>query len=213
MLENFDERLEKKTLQKADYIMTTSEIWADKLRELHLGKLVYSMPHGFDETLYKKKDDKPKKSFSADQRDEIKIIYAGRLYPEMQDLSIFFEALSRIQSAHDKKLFRVEFYSPDKNEINRLAKFYGLQNLVQVLNTIPRDDLLEKMKISDLLLVIGVNVNGKISGSIPSKIYDYIIAKKPILIAGGVAGDEIENLVNKSELGTISLSVRNVKII
>ena len=204
----FDERLEKKTLQNADYIMTTSEIWADKLRELHSGKLVYSMPHGFDETLYKKKDDKPKKSFSADQRDEIKIIYAGRLYPEMQDLSIFFEALSRIQSANDKKLFRVEFYSPDKNEINRLAKFYGLQNLVQVLNTIPRDDLLEKMKISDLLLVIGVNVNGKISGSIPSKIYDYIIAKKPILIAGGVAGDEIENLVNKSELGTISLSVK-----
>ena len=89
-----------------------------------------------------------------------------------------------------------------------MAKFYGLQNLVQVLNTIPRDDLLEKMKISDLLLVIGVNVNGKISGSIPSKIYDYIIAKKPILIAGGVAGDEIENLVNKSELGTISLSVK-----
>ena len=79
---------------------------------------------------------------------------------------------------------------------------------MKVFDTIPRDDLLEKMKISDLLLVIGVNVNGKISGSIPSKIYDYIIAKKPILIAGGVAGDEIENLVNKSELGTISLSVK-----
>ena len=63
------------------------------------------------------------------------------------------------------------------------------------------------MKIAELLLVIGVNVNGKITGSIPSKIYDYILAKKPILIAGGVAGDEIEDLVNKSKLGKIALSV------
>ena len=203
----FDERLEKKTLQNADYIMTTSEIWADKLRELHSSKLVYSMPHGFDETLYKHEDHKPKKSFGSDQKDEIKIIYAGRLYPEMQNLSIFFEALSRMLGTHNTSPFRVEFYSPDKKEINRLAKFYSLQNLVKVFDIIPRDHLLEKMKIADLLLVIGVNVNGKTSGSIPSKIYDYILAKRPILIAGGVAGDEIESLVNQSELGKISLSV------
>ena len=125
----------------------------------------------------------------------------------MQNLSIFFEALSRILGAHNSPPFRVEFYSPDKKEINRLAKFYSLQNSVKVFETIPRDDLLEKMKSADLLLVIGVNVNGKTSGSIPSKIYDYILAKRPILIAGGVAGDEIESLVNKSELGKISLSV------
>ena len=125
----------------------------------------------------------------------------------MQDLGIFFEALSRIHGANNSSIFRVEFYSPDKKEINRLAKFYSLQNSVKVFDTIPRDDLLERMKFSDLLLVIGVNVNGKISGSIPSKIYDYIIAKKPILIAGGVAGDEIEDLVNKSKLGKIALSV------
>ena len=203
----FDERLEKNTLQNADYIMTTSEIWADKLRELHSSKLVYSMPHGFDETVYKQEDHRPKKSFSADQKDEIKIIYAGRLYPEMQNLSIFFEALSRILSGHNTPPFRVEFYSSDKKEINRLAKSYSLQNSVKVFDTIPRDDLLEIMKIADLLLVIGVNVNGDTSVSIPSKIYDYIIAKRPILIAGGVAGDEIESLVNKSELGKISLSV------
>ena len=116
--------------------MTTSEIWADKLRELHSSKLVYSMPHGFDETLYKQEDHKPKKTFSTDQKDEIKIIYAGRIYPEMQNLSIFFEALSRILSAHKNLPFRVEFYSPDKKEINRLAKFYSLQKSVEVFDTI-----------------------------------------------------------------------------
>ena len=81
-------------VKKADYIMTTSKIWADKLRELHSRKLVYAMPHGFDETLYKNEDKTFTITCNSDQSEEIKIIYAGRLYPEMQDLSIFFKALS-----------------------------------------------------------------------------------------------------------------------
>ena len=191
--------------------MTTSRISADNLRYLHKNKDVYFMPHGFENGLlqeFKNKSDN-RKTFL--QKESVQIIYAGRFYPN-EDLAIFFEAFADLVKKNAIPDYTIQFYSPDGRLIKMLAKQFSIEKFVEVIPPVPRNILLDKMRKADLLLVAGVNnYDNSLSGCVPSKIYDYIVVGKPILVAGGVKGDEIEDLITKGNIGEIALTSEECK--
>ena len=204
----FDRRLEIKTLRSSDSIITTSSLWAEKLKSLHNPHKVTAIPHGYDNEIYDDYDSKCVYK-NADPRQEgkqVKILYAGRVYGEMQDVTIFFDALRKVQSNFDDLCIDVTFYTPDGLLVTEAAKLRNVEHLVTVHNTVPRSKILEIMPTFDLTLALGVNTGGGLTGSVPSKIYDYIAMRRPILLVGGVPGDASDLIINETGVGISAFS-------
>jgi hypothetical protein len=209
----FDRKLERSTLRHANYIVTTSNLWAEKLRKLHFGKSVLAIPHGFDATIYEEN----LSNKVADREKTLKngtfdILYAGRLYSEMQDISLFFDALYVVQTQEPDIELRVTFYSPDKASIVDAAKKSNVSKLISVKDVVSRAEIMQLMLKYDLMLAVGVDTKSGLTGSIPSKLYDYITMHKPVLLAGGVAGDEADQMLIETKIGVSVTSVADCVI-
>ena len=73
-------------------------------------------------------------------------------------------------------------------EVVRSVQRLGLKNLVSIKAHIPHIHAMEKMRSSQLLL-LPVNRSKNSQGVIPGKFYEYIGAKRPILLLGPMEGD------------------------
>jgi len=85
----FERRLELKTLNEADALVTVSEPLAKDLGLLHHKKLVCAIPNGFD----------PDEMGSAPLTKEFTITYTGQLYQGKQDPSLLLRALAELINA------------------------------------------------------------------------------------------------------------------
>jgi glycosyltransferase involved in cell wall biosynthesis len=178
-----EERLELRTLQSADALVTVSKPLAEKLAALHKHKLVYSILNGFD----------PENFVDAhvSLTDKFTITYTGGLYNGKQDPSMLFEAIrklisSRIISAQETE---IRFFGPRDNiaVLETLIKTYRLQGVVRYYGFVPRNEALEKQHESQLLLLLDW-VDPIQQGVYTGKIFEYLAAQRPILAVGGLGG-------------------------
>ena len=86
----FEEKLEKKTLKSADFLVTVSPAWSEKLKKLHTNKKTESITNGFNPEEMNEKQ--------PSLVDKFTITYAGQLYAGRQDLDIFFRSLKELVS-------------------------------------------------------------------------------------------------------------------
>src|SRR5205823_652371 len=80
--------LEKKTLQVADALVTTSAPWAARLSERYWTKPVYTITNGFDPDDFQLRPPRLTDFFS--------ITYAGQLYEGKRDPSVVFEVIAEL---------------------------------------------------------------------------------------------------------------------
>ena len=199
-----DKRLELKTLAKADALVTVSQPWADKLSMLHKSKVTYAITNGFDpETV-----NIPPVNLVT----KFTIVYTGRIYPEKQDLTRLFTALSNMLSDKiiDPGKIEIRFYGPSADWLGREIEQYGLSSVVNQYGMVPRDVALQKQRESQLLLLLDWD-DPQEKGSYPGKVFEYLGARRPILATGGIDGNVVGELLAETKAGIRALTVEDIK--
>jgi glycosyltransferase involved in cell wall biosynthesis len=174
-------RLEKKTLARADVLVTVSAPWAERLRGRYPNKPIETVTNGFDPEDFVDRPARLTKTFS--------ITYAGQLYEGKRDPSPLFEVVAELVQARlmDPDLVRIRFYGQPEPWLSPLIARYGLQNVVELHGVIARSEALQREMESQVLLMLGWN-DPLETGQHTGKLFEYFGAARPIIALGGGRG-------------------------
>lgn len=190
----FDRRLELRTLSAADALVTVSQPWADKLRELHKRKSAFCITNAFDPETVNEPSVKLTSRFT--------ITYTGLIYPGKQDTKALLAALSDLISSGiiEPADLEVRFYGTSEGWLDREIEQYGLTNIARQYGSVTRDAALQKQCESQLLLLLNWN-DPQEKGNFPGKIFEYLAARRPILATGGSEDDVVAGLLIETQAG------------
>ncbi|MDA8668556.1 hypothetical protein N9M26_02750 [Alphaproteobacteria bacterium] len=168
--------LEKKVIKNANALNFTTNLTRMMVMKKYPKDWInktYVTPHSYDLSLYNSK----RENIS----DNLKIAYFGNFYGPRNPLN-FLKALEKIHS-DDKNFFKNIFFQFIGkwigNENWNLGNLNLPKNLVRTEKSISYIDSLKRMLGADMLLILDAPFD--ISVFFPSKLVDYIGAKKPIL--------------------------------
>lgn len=198
-----DRRLERKTLSRADALVTVSEPWAEKLRTLHQRKPIYAITNGFDP----EEVNIPPAKLTA----KFTITYTGTIYTGKQDPTKLFAALRDLISdkAMEPSDIEVRFYGTGVVWLEREINRYGLSNVVKHYERLPKEVAVGKQRESQLLLLLRWE-DPQERGWHSGKVYEYLAARRPILATGG-AKDVIQELLEETGAGICAATIAEVK--
>jgi len=192
-----EKRLERKTIAKADALITVSQPLADKLGELHCGKKIFTIPNGFD----------PDEVQETPQTKQFTITYAGLLYEGKRDPEPLFAAVQKLidqQVIHSKKI-EIRFFGPPAYWLDEEIKRYHLEAVVKQYGSVSREMVLARQRESQILLLLNWNDPNE-KGVYTGKIFEYLAARRPILSLGGVSNDVVSHLLNETGAGLRAVS-------
>lgn len=199
----FEERLEIRTLSMADALVTVSSLMAEKLKMLHKEKNVYSITNGFDPE--KMSDGK------VDLTSQFTITYTGQIYSK-QDPSKLLVALKDLifEGALCQEDANVRFYGPENALLAKKIEECGLSAVVTQYGIVSREASLQKQRESLLLLLLSFE-DKREKGLYSGKIFEYLAAKRPILVTGGFGNDVVQALIDETKSGIYCSSVEDIK--
>ncbi|HEX5038143.1 MAG TPA: hypothetical protein VFX30_13385 [bacterium] len=199
----FDERLEVKTLKSADLLTTVSDNWADKLKRLHPGAKVLGITHGYDPAIV---NEPP-----APLLPKFTITYTGTIYPGMQDPEPFFEAVGDLlrDGTIPRDAIEIRFYSDQETWLKPTIREHGVSDVVFLLDRTEKSEIVHRHRESHLLMVLDTNDDER--GWHSLKIFDYLAAKRPVLIVGGAPNNALVELVAEIGAGEHGQTAAEVK--
>lgn len=179
-----------------------SSIWhvTPRLAELFQKKYpqyankILCFPLGFDDKLIQLPS-------AAKMDDHFNIVYAGNFYPHTSDPKILLEPLSELlaEKPELRKTFRINIIGHNSRIVAFELGNYDLGDIIKFYKPMSYTDLINFIKTQSLALIICVGspyCNVRFS----SKIFDYIVAGKPIL-ALVEKDSSIESLIAKTGMG------------
>ncbi len=199
-----DTRLEQKTLSQADALVTVSEPWAEKLRNLHKGKPAYAITHGFElESV-----NEPPIGLTT----KFTITYTGSIRPTKQDPAKLFDALEDLISkgTASRGDIEVRFYGRKEPWLEKEIRQYGLSDIAKQCGTVPQEVALQRQRESQLLLLLDWD-DLREKGLYTSKIFEYLGARRPILATGGSRDNVVQKLLDKTQAGVHAPTIEDIK--
>ncbi|MCX6671982.1 MAG: hypothetical protein NTX92_08695 [Euryarchaeota archaeon] len=202
-IRKFIERhLEIKTLSMADDLVTIAWPETERLKLLHKRATISTITNGFDPENINKDDAKLTTKFT--------ITHTGVIYPGMQDLSKFFNALHDLIT--DKTIppddIEVRFYGTDPRFLLSEVNEYGLASIIKIFEKVPRQTSLEKQRESQILLL--PTWGGKQMTGHGLKLFEYLAAQRPIL-AIGLGNDTKREVLQEIGAGVYAKTPEDIK--
>ena len=175
----FERRLEIKTLNEADALVTVSEPLAKDLGSLHHETPVFAIPNGFDADEVR----------TAPLTKEFTITYTGQLYQGKRDPELLLKALHEmiVEGEIEPNTLKVRFFGPPQYWLDQAIKKYHLEGIVEQLGMVNREIALVKQRESQILLLLNWN-DPRERGVYTGKVFEYLAARRPILAIGGPTG-------------------------
>ena len=188
----FEKRLERETLSSANALITISDPFSEKLKELHKNKKVYTITNSFDPEQLNPGIPLTKK-FS--------ITYTGYIYKGRQDPEPLFRVLKTLidEGVIDPALIEIHFFGSHEDWLTDDCKKYHLEKVVQIHGQISREESIQKQRESQVLLLLTWNDPHE-KGIYTGKLFDYLAAGRPIL-AVGLHEDVVSALLDKTCAG------------
>ena len=188
----------KKVIEMSDTVLTNTETLRSEFIKsfvnLNSCKFIY-IPNGFDENIFKKYEHLKKYN-------KFTLTYAGGLYFGRTPEPVF-KALEKLISEKkiDPDVISIKLVGScqyiNNTPTKDIAKSYGLNHIVDIIETIPHNQAIEIIKRSHIALLFAPAQPFQI----PAKVYDYIGAETPILALteSGATAD----LVNSTSIGKV----------
>jgi len=171
IIRELNENLEKKIMLKTEKIVvTTKQMKRLFVEKYNIEDKITIIPNSYDPSEFLHKVNKTKK-------EKFVITYIGNFYGSRSPES-FLKALKLLDKNISEEI--------EVRLIGSIGKFryltskYNLNNIVQVINSIPRKNIFTQLFNSDVLLLIDAPSN-KENVFLPSKLLEYINTSKPIL--------------------------------
>ncbi len=198
-----EKRLETTTISAADILTTVSQPLAIKLRENHRKKQVNTIMNGFDPE-FKNPGTKTTEKFT--------IVYTGALYQGKRDPEPLFQATSELINSGKISSSDIEilFFGTDDDWLFNDIRKYNLEKVIKVCGPILREESILQQRKAQVLLLLTWNHPAE-KGVYTGKLFDYLAARRPIL-ALGIPGSVIEELLKNTKAGTYVSCVEELKI-
>lgn len=131
--------------------------------------------------------------------DILHIVHTGSLYGGRRHARVIIEAIKRIKEKYPTYKIKIECAGGNNSTIIGDAKKIGLESCIDDKGFITREEALKLQSESDCLLALVENL----PGSIPAKLFEYILNKKPIICitCGKEPNSDSTKLVNDLNLG------------
>ena len=202
--QSLEEHLEKSTMRGSNLLITVSTPLAKELEQLH-NKETVIITNGFDEEDYTE---------IIPLTSKFTITYTGSIYHGRQEVSSLLEAVKLLQAEGRvyPENFELRFFGNNViAEVAPMVKKYNLHELVKTYGLVPFTESIERQRESAALLLLGWN-DPREKGIYTGKLFEYLGAKRPIL-AIGLKGDVVDELLNMSGTGTMLTEVEEVKAV
>lgn len=186
------QHLERKVLVESDLVVTVSQSWADRFRELG-AQNVEVVINGYDEKDFEKKLKNPSKKFC--------ILHAGS-FGENRWIPSFWKAIEELlQDEMELKAdLQIRFIGQIENAVQTRMEQHVVKENIQLLGQLPHNEAIQEMLDASLLFLPINKVQGNNKGRMTGKIYEYIATGNPILLIGNDDGDAFR-LIKEEGLG------------
>jgi len=197
----FERKLEIRTLNHADALVTVSKPIAEELGSLHKEKRVHVITNGFD----------PEEIKELSLTKEFTITYTGHLHHGKRDPYKFFQAIREIADEQilDSDLVKIRFFGPYVYWLDKEIRKFGLEQMVSQHGKVLREVALVKQRESQILLLLNWD-DPREKGTYTGKLFDYLCAKRPILAFGGPKG-VVSELLEETAAGVYAPSISHIK--
>ncbi len=175
-----DRRLEQRTLGKADALVTVSEPLAEELRNLHPGAPTHTVLNGFDPDLVNPGEPLP---------DVFTITHTGTYHQGRRDPSLLFEAAGNLirRGRLPRDRFRIRLFVKHEPWLLAMAERHGVADVVESVPWGSFEDAIQAQRRSHVLLLL--HWGGlREAGVVTAKVFEYLAARRPILVLGGGPG-------------------------
>lgn len=192
--------LEKVTVGNyADLAMTVSQDLGKRLSEF-IEKKVIIAPNGFDLDRYEVLENISR--IKADDKDIIKIVYTGRIYPKFQNPLPLLEALKELDAAQElnNKKITIDYYGPQQDYFEEIKEKFKMHKYINNYGYVDRKTALKRQKDADFLLLLESPLP-KAKGVLTGKIFEYISTGVPILSLGSSKDSSISEVLNFTKTG------------
>ena len=188
--------LERQCLATADCISTVSKPLAESLRRDARGT-VSVIYNGYRQN---ELETLPTEPFFSNEG-MTNLVYTGTVYPGYRDVLPLMEAMSKLKAGHPgiAAKLRLQVAGPLRDHWQRLAQKYDVQDMTQLYGVLPRVDALRMQRDADGLVIIAWRDSG--AGVLTSKLFEYLVARAPILVIGAGPDDPIAHVVQKAGRG------------
>lgn len=183
--------LERQVAQKADSVLVVGKTMCDYYSAFN--KQVYVISNGF-ETI--------ENQIEIDLDTKFSLTHIGLLNAD-RNSEMFWKVIRELMDDNPefKEAILVRLIGKIADEVNQSIDKYQLNSVVKFINYLPHSDVLNYQKVSQVLLLL-VNRVPNAKGIITGKIFEYLLAKRPILAIGPLDGDLAE-VLNKTKAGVI----------
>ncbi len=203
LIKFLDRQLEIKTISYADALVSVTRPYVDKIKPLHKDKKIFCISNGYNE----EEIQKPPPPLM----DKFVITYAGSLYSGRRDPSILFLAVDQLikEKKINSDVVKIRFYGHKEDWLSNEITQYNLNGIVELKGFLSKEEILERERESQLLLLIRWDSKIEI-GDCPAKIYEYFNARRPIIAIGGYGGI-IKDLLDETNAGKFADNVDILK--
>ncbi|MDP3947247.1 MAG: hypothetical protein Q8Q41_00960 [bacterium] len=198
-----DWRLERRTLSDADALTAAAPTYAKKESAV-TGRPCETILHGFE----------PEKINRAEppHTEKLTIAYTGTIYRGYQDPTKLLDAITSLSEANliKKERIEVNFYGRDQDWLAEEIRTRHLEKTVKIHGLISREEAIARQHASQLLLMFGWESKKEVGG-IPYKMYEYLAARRPILITGGFPQDDMVRIIASLHGGVHAPTIADIK--
>lgn len=192
LIKYYRKYLEKRIVNKADMItIATSECCCRKSSKIHV------IPNGYDI------DDFVMPNYNGKNKKFI-ISYTGTMYNGMCDLLIFFKIISELidDGIISYNEIEIKYLGRDSDIFLRQAKIFSIDKIIKNYGFVSRTESLNVQNNSNALILMAWN-SFENKGVLTGKLYEYFMAKKPILcfISGNKINSELKKMIMESKSG------------
>ena len=184
-----DAILERQVLRRAAGLVTVSPIWAEQLRRRH-GKDVTVVYNGYAE------EDFPPLAQRTAPGESLTIRYMGSIYRGYRDPSVLFSAIALLPE-YLRARINVEFFSDEGDAVLDAAAAHRVQSAVAVKPRVPYRHALALQMDADVLLLLQSS-DPRDEGNLPAKLFEYLYARRPILLIGYERGIAARLVIERS---------------
>lgn len=186
-------RLEKKVLDRADLVISIGQKMASSFAKKSSTKQVV-ITNGYDHK------DVPLKS--AKKSEKFTIMHVGSINKD-RNHEMLWSSLQQLISENNMFRNNIEIHfigKLDHTVLSDIEKF-GLHDFVKITSYIPHSEVIQNLQ-SAAVLYLPLNNTPNADGILTGKVFEYFVAKRPILAIGPVNGD-LGTILKENNAGEI----------